>query len=67
MQKSGQGTTYRDPVAKVPYYVNPSTKLWVGFDDKTSIYTKVRKLSFLLISIGEINMVLNVIIFHKYM
>ncbi|XP_056017198.1 chitotriosidase-1-like [Ostrea edulis] len=44
MQRSGQGTTYRDPVAKVPYFVNPSTKLWVGFDDKTSIYTKVTDL-----------------------
>ncbi|XP_061191573.1 uncharacterized protein LOC133199721 [Saccostrea echinata] len=44
MQKSGQGVTYRDPVAKVPYYVNPSTKLWVGFDDKTSLRLKITDL-----------------------
>jgi GH18 family chitinase len=43
MQRSGQGITYIDPEAKVPYFVNPSTKLWVGFDDKASLYTKVRK------------------------
>jgi GH18 family chitinase len=46
MQKNGQGTTYRDEVAKVPYFVNPSTKLWVGYDDKASISTKVRGLLF---------------------
>lgn len=44
MRKNG-GTTYRDPVAKVPYYVNPNKKLWVGYDDKESIYAKVWKIS----------------------
>lgn len=43
MRKNG-GTTYRDPVAKVPYYVNPNTKLWVGYDDKESIYAKLTEL-----------------------
>ena len=43
MQKSGQGVTYRDPVAKVPYFVNPNTKLWVGFDDEASLSAKVNE------------------------
>ncbi|XP_078319223.1 chitinase-3-like protein 1 isoform X3 [Crassostrea virginica] len=44
MQKSGQGVTYRDPVAKVPYFVNPNTKLWVGFDDEASLSAKLTEL-----------------------
>lgn len=43
MQRSGQGVTYRDPVAKVPYFVNPNTKLWVGFDDEASLSAKVNE------------------------
>nr|XP_022315651.1 chitinase-3-like protein 1 isoform X4 [Crassostrea virginica] len=44
MQRSGQGVTYRDPVAKVPYFVNPNTKLWVGFDDEASLLAKLTEL-----------------------
>ena len=34
------GKTYRDLDAQTPFYVQD--KLWVGFDDQLSIYTKVR-------------------------
>lgn len=41
MQQSGSGTTRRDLAAKVPYFVNTNTKLWVGFEDKQSVRDKV--------------------------
>lgn len=42
MQQSGSGTTRRDLAAKVPYFVNTNTKLWVGFEDKQSVRDKVK-------------------------
>lgn len=42
MQRSGSGTTRRDLAAKVPYFVNTNTKLWVGFEDKQSVRDKVK-------------------------
>lgn len=42
MQRSGLGTTRRDLAAKVPYFVNTNTKLWVGFEDKQSVRDKVK-------------------------
>ncbi|XP_011427552.3 chitinase-3-like protein 1 [Magallana gigas] len=44
MQRSGSGTTRRDLAAKVPYFVNTNTKLWVGFEDKQSVRDKIREL-----------------------
>lgn len=41
MQRTGSGTTRRDLAAKVPYFVNTNTKLWVGFEDKQSVRDKV--------------------------
>lgn len=41
MQRSGSGTTRRDLVAKVPFFANTNTKLWVGFEDKQSVRDKV--------------------------
>lgn len=44
MWKNG-GIIYCDFVVKVFYYVNLNMKLWVGYDDKESIYVKVWKIS----------------------
>lgn len=44
MWKNG-GIIYCDFVVKVFYYVNFNMKLWVGYDDKESIYVKVWKIS----------------------
>lgn len=41
MQRSGSGSTRRDLAAKVPFFVNTNTKLWVGFEDKQSVRDKV--------------------------
>ncbi|KAK3088448.1 hypothetical protein FSP39_019336 [Pinctada imbricata] len=41
LQKEG-GITRWDNISKVPYYTNDKTGMWIGFDNKESIYYKMK-------------------------